>query len=138
MRGNAMNRFRQLPSLICIVSMTLLAGPWALSEADCTPDHSCCTPSENISCCIEDRSEPIAPASTCQCAGHGLQHLSPTASTNLTSTRNIKKSASHEPDFNFSEYDWKSNNSDRLWSVGSFQSSSPIIAIYRLTLRWRC
>ncbi len=128
---------RRIPILICLVSMTLLTGPSAWTEADCIADHSCCTPSEAISCCLEDRSAPVVPASPCQCAGHSSHQPAPSASTGQITTRKFQKSAFDETGFLIGSIEWKSKSSSDFAPI-KFNPPPPSLARFRLTLRWRC
>jgi hypothetical protein len=138
-----MFRMRKTQQVLTLLSaFWLLVGSTFARMPECSAEHACCTtPDRNQAdtesrenCCLPE-TQPAAPAPQCHCLDHSSTPVN--SPTRLEKTR---KSLSEElskvlPAASTTDFDAAQHQISSLSRpLGLFYE----IAVYRMTLRWRC
>lgn len=131
-----MNRFVTVNRLIIALALWLGAGPLVTAQAGCPEDHACCKVAKKKSCCSRETDTPVIPVvPQCQCTGHEAPPASASRSEREAGPRqSVEKVATASP--------WRSLTlKARQVSESAVDFSSvprSHVALFRLTVRWRC
>lgn len=138
-----MFRMRKTHQVLTLLSaFWLLAGSTLARMPECSAEHACCTTPERKpvdtesrkSCCLPE-TQPAAPAPQCQCLDHSSTPVN--SPTRLEKTRNSLSEEHSEilPAATATDFVATQHHISSLSrQVGLFYE----IAVYRMTLRWRC
>lgn len=122
-------------NLTLILAVWLGFGPTVFGVDTCPESHACCKTTARKSCCGETPA-PVAPAPVCQCNVEVDQPLAglKTVETAKRQSEQRAQLADRQPQ---SGWSFKPvEKIDRLSTVSPDRAGN--IALFRLTLRWRC